>query len=180
MARGKSVSRHFYKYGVVKVYINFKMILLLKRKKLMIKVKRIFISLSLICMVVTASVSAMEKNPGQLTMAQLVVYTCGQSIWNTLSGVKNVAHYGVSVVAPEVRCLPEVINGALIDMTEHDEEQNELKLSTESLKNNDNNVGANAYHVLSALQNGVYYGANCARTMINDVLTHAVLGEEEL
>jgi hypothetical protein len=132
------------------------------------KIKQIFSILSLISMVTTASVSAMEENPGQLPVTQAVISTCGQSIWNAFS----VAHYGVNMVAAEARYLPDAINSVLTHIvSSHNEEQNEVKLDT-------NGFNLSVYQVLATIQNGAYYGVNYAHNAINGLFNHIALGDE--
>lgn len=131
------------------------------------KIKQIFLTLSLISMAATVSVSAMENNSEQSIIAQSVASTC----WNALSDVKNVTQYGISIVAAEARCIPEAINGVFTHIAKRDKEQNGVNLGI-------NSVNLNVYQVLATIQNGAYYGANYAHSMINDLFTHIASGDE--
>ena len=136
----------------------------------MITVKRNFLSLSLAFIAVTGSLSAMEGNPEQLTVAQSAVSSCSHMVWNVLSGVKDRAHNGANYAH-------DTINSVLTHMISHDEEQNAVELNTsENLKG----ASLRLYDAFSALQSGMHYGANYAHNTINGLLTQVVLQDEEL
>ncbi len=134
----------------------------------MITVKRNFLSLSLVFLAVTGSLSAMEGNPEQLTVAQSAVSTCGQMVCNVLSTVKDRAHNGAIYAH-------DAINRVIFHMIPQDEEQNPVVLNTTvNLKNDRLSV----YYAFCALQNGLHNGANYAHDMINEALIQIVRNEE--
>lgn len=156
--------------------------------------KLIFLSLGLVLMAAAAPLSAMNEDSERLAMEQqLVASTCAQSLWNTLAAVKSVAYYSVSFVAPEARCLPDVINDVLLHMAPHQndevKDQNTVELKNNNRLKADGTISNGVHTILSAIKNraidGVSYahnvvtgGAIYAHDAINDVLTYIAADDQ--
>lgn len=133
------------------------------------KIKQISLTLSLISMVATVSVSAMENNSEQSIMVQPMASTC----WDALSGIKDATYYTASMVAAEAKCLPDLINGVFTHVASSDEDQGEVNLNT-------NGFSLSVSEAFSSIQNGALYASNYAYNAINSLFIHAALGGKAL